>query len=217
MNMGRKKPTILRATPARLTTTRMREDDKDDSIAMTCSLSLFPPILSWMFLCLHICVIPEVPGAGASHRPRATPSIARRHAVDCHPEPIRFAQGKLREGSDSPSLPDSCGVVPRLAPARAPPPSNPTPCHYMLSTLLPRRRAVAWWRGGSPTCSGTGWSGGAVGPLRVPGPTARRSMHACPTTVRERADSPGTEILRCAQDDMIGWEGRPSRSPWTLS
>src|SRR6266516_4877057 len=30
--MGRKKPTILRATPARLTTTRMREDDTDDRI-----------------------------------------------------------------------------------------------------------------------------------------------------------------------------------------
>jgi hypothetical protein len=30
--MGRKKPTILRATPARLTTARMREDEKDDNI-----------------------------------------------------------------------------------------------------------------------------------------------------------------------------------------
>jgi len=30
--MGRKKPTILRATPARLITARLREDDKDDSI-----------------------------------------------------------------------------------------------------------------------------------------------------------------------------------------
>src|SRR6266567_6589137 len=27
----------------------------------------------------------------------------------------------------------------------------------------------------------------------------------------EGSDSPGTEILRCAQDDMRGWEGRPSR------
>src|SRR2546425_12998845 len=30
--MGRKKPPILRATPARLITARLREDDKDDSI-----------------------------------------------------------------------------------------------------------------------------------------------------------------------------------------
>src|SRR2546425_8506743 len=30
--MGRKKPTILRATPTRPTTARMREDDKDDCI-----------------------------------------------------------------------------------------------------------------------------------------------------------------------------------------
>src|SRR5260370_7151955 len=30
--MGRKKPTRLRANPARLTTTRTREDDKDDRI-----------------------------------------------------------------------------------------------------------------------------------------------------------------------------------------
>jgi len=29
----------------------------------------------------------------------------------------------------------------------------------------------------------------------------------------EGSDSPGTEILRCAQDDMRGWEGRPLRSP----
>jgi len=35
--MGRKKPTILRATPARLTTARMREDDKDDSIGNSLS------------------------------------------------------------------------------------------------------------------------------------------------------------------------------------
>ena len=42
--------------------------------------------------------------------------------------------------------------------------------------------------------------------------------------LREGSDSLGTEILplrctqgfgSCAQDDMIGWEGRPSRSPWT--
>jgi hypothetical protein len=31
----------------------------------------------------------------------------------------------------------------------------------------------------------------------------------------EVSDSPGTEILRCAQDDMVGWEGRPRRSFWT--
>ncbi len=33
----------------------------------------------------------------------------------------------------------------------------------------------------------------------------------------EGSDSPGTEILRCAQDDMRGWAGRPRRSPRTLS
>ncbi len=67
------------------------------------------------------------------------------------------------------SLPDSFGVVPRLAPTRAhPPPTSPRATTGCTPLLLPRR-AVAWWRGGSPTCSGTGWSGGAVGPWRVPG------------------------------------------------
>src|SRR6266567_78911 len=62
------------------------------------------------------------------------------------------------------------------------PPTTPRATTCCTPLLLPRP-AVAWWRGGSPTCSGTG-------PLRVPGPTARRSMHACPKTVGERGRSP---------------------------
>src|SRR6266566_1767289 len=33
----------------------------------------------------------------------------------------------------------------------------------------------------------------------------------------EGSDSPGLEILRSAQDDKIGWEGRPSRSSFPRS
>jgi hypothetical protein len=57
---------------------------------------------------------------------------------------------------------------------------HPVPLHVV--PLLPRRRAVTWWLGGSPTCSGTGWSGGAVGPLGVPGlptPLDARLPHNC--------------------------------------
>src|SRR6266699_1137653 len=93
------------------------------------------------------------------------------------------------------TLPDSFGLVPRLAPARAHPPLNLTPCHYMLYAWHPQgpihpqphpvplhvvhpcshaRRAVVWWRGGSLKCSGTGWRGEVVGPLRVPGLTVPR-------------------------------------------
>ncbi len=67
-------------------------------------------------------------------------------------------------------------------------PIHPQPHPVPLHVVHPHshaRRAVAWWRGGSPTCSGTGRQGGAVGPLWVPGLTAR-SMHGCPKTVRER-------------------------------
>ncbi len=76
-------------------------------------------------------------------------------------------------------------------------PIHPQPHPVPLHVVHPRshaRRAVTWWRGGSPTCrtpiyrGSTGRQGGAVGPLRVPGPTARRSMHGCPKTVRERAN-----------------------------
>src|SRR3989442_536979 len=77
-----------------------------------------------------------------------------------------------------PSLPDSFGMVVRLAPTRAhPPPTSPraTTC---CTPLLPRP---------SRRCLVAGRQGGAVGPLWVPGLTARRSMHGCPNTVRERA------------------------------
>ncbi len=48
------------------------------------------------------------------------------------------------------------------------PQPHPVPLH-VVHPCSRARRAVAWWRGGSPTCSGTGWRGGAVGPLWVPG------------------------------------------------
>src|SRR6266571_7949522 len=51
-------------------------------------------------------------------------------------------------------------------------PIHPQPHPVPLHVVHPRshaRRAVAWWRGGFPICSGTGWQGGAVGPLWVPG------------------------------------------------
>src|SRR6266704_2178662 len=70
---------------------------------------------------------------------------------------------------------DACKIVPS--------PPNLTPCHYMLYAWHPQgpihpcshaRRAIVWWRGGSLKCSGTGWQGGVVGPLRVPGLTVPR-------------------------------------------
>jgi len=79
----------------------------------------------------------------------------------------------------TPSLPDSFEVSSRLA--ESPPdslatqgPIHPQPHPVPLHLVHPRshdRRAVAWWRGGSPTCSGTGRQGGAVRSLRVPGLT----------------------------------------------
>jgi len=63
----------------------------------------------------------------------------------------------------------------RLAPTRAHPPPNPTPCHYMSPGPTPRYRLVGGWR--PPKCSGTGWLGGRGGPSWVPGLTAHRSMH----------------------------------------
>ncbi len=51
-------------------------------------------------------------------------------------------------------------------------PIHPQPHPVPLQVVHPRShapRAVAWWRGGSPTCSGTGRLSGAVGPLWVPG------------------------------------------------
>src|SRR6266705_1923388 len=72
------------------------------------------------------------------------------------------------------TLPDSFGLVPRLAPARAHPPSTSPRATTCCTPLLPRpsgRRLVA---GGSLKCSGTGWRGGVVGPLRVPGLTVPR-------------------------------------------
>jgi len=50
-------------------------------------------------------------------------------------------------------------------------PIHPQPHPVPLQVVHPRShpcRSVAWWRGGSSTCSGTGRHGGAVGPLRVP-------------------------------------------------
>jgi hypothetical protein len=58
-----------------------------------------------------------------------------------------------------------------------------------------------------------GWMGPCVA-RESGGLSARRGTTP---KVSGREDSPGTEILCFAQDDMIGWEGRPSRSPWTLS
>src|SRR6266699_6934309 len=88
----------------------------------------------------------------------------------------------------SPSLPDSflgqsasSGVPYGLAPARAHPPLTQP---RATTGCPPCSHAVAWWRGGSPTCSGTGWQGGVVGPLWVPG-----GNH--PTTVGE-SDYRGT-------------------------
>src|SRR6266704_5731544 len=56
-------------------------------------------------------------------------------------------------------------------------PIHPQPHPVPLHVVHPRshaRRAVVWWRGGSLKCSGTGWQGGVVGPLRVPGLTVPR-------------------------------------------
>src|SRR6266567_2962954 len=48
------------------------------------------------------------------------------------------------------------------------PQPHPVPLH-VLHSCSHSRRAVVWWWGGFPICSGTGWQGGAVGPLWVPG------------------------------------------------
>ncbi len=67
-------------------------------------------------------------------------------------------------------------------------PIHPQPHPVPLHVVHPRshaRRAVAWWRGGFPICSGTGWQGGAVGPLWVPGvgTTPKLSGREIPTTL----------------------------------
>src|SRR5438105_10766908 len=69
MNMGRKKPTILRVTPARLITARMREDDKDDSIGNPLTLqSLFSFLAAVSMFPVTFAVPPLLPD-----RHRATP------------------------------------------------------------------------------------------------------------------------------------------------
>jgi hypothetical protein len=67
--------------------------------------------------------------------------------------------------------------------------AHTTPCHYIShGPLFPSHasRTVMWCWGGHRTCSGTGRRSGVVGPLWVPGLTARRQVHGCPKIVRER-------------------------------
>ncbi len=68
------------------------------------------------------------------------------------------------------SLPDSFGVVPRLAPARAHPPLTQPRATTFPRDTAPRQtmaRCMEDQGRGCATCSGTGWRCWAVGPLRA--------------------------------------------------
>ena len=76
------------------------------------------------------------------------------------------------------SLPDSCGVVPRLAPTRAHPPPNPTPCHYIL---YPCSHAVVPSPGGGAVPRPVVARGGRVERWALAG--ARPQRHAARCTL----------------------------------
>jgi hypothetical protein len=120
------------------------------------------------------------------------------------------------------SLPDSFGVVPRLAPTRAHPPlTQPratTSRTALVSVLHAPRHRLAW--GGVPrTCSGTGWRCWAVGPLcgkRVWGTLSQVTWHAARYMGAPKLSGrePASRTLSAAKGDHrrhTAW--RPLRAP----